>query len=597
MQEDKIKLATFGDEAHKHIRDAVDVMESAVGSTYGPGGRPMLLKKRYVDPTPSTDGVAVARSLAGFGAKFEDDRATSAAKLIYQASEKTNKTAGDGTTATVVLLGELYKSGRKQIVAGTDAMHVKKQIDDAREKITEFVEGKSVECDKKKLIQVATIAGKDEALGHMLADLVWDVGTEGAITIEYQNAPSVDVEKVTGYLLNNGFKNLANEVQFEEPVVFVSQKRIATKSEIVPILEAAVAAQKQFVIVGDVSGAAYETLVWAISNQKADGLCVPPPAFGSDGHDYFEDIATYTGARLWLESDNFKDVKIDDFGTIKRSRISRDKAILFGDDNHVINVDAVEKSQQLLRNVEVALVAKREELESLVGNEAATLEEKASLEQHRRAKKVELGNLEENLKVVQSSVVAPITVKDAVTDRIKQIDQQIKKQEMTPSLKEVLETRRAKLAGKVSIVKVGAATEMEREELFFRVEDAVEASKSALSSGIVAGGATTLLFASEEVELPQFIKEALQEPFRLLMKNAAYRADLKLDQTLKAGYGHGFNLRDMTDEPINLIEAGVVDATKVVLQTVKNAFSVAGGLLSTGGTITEVEDEKTDSKN
>lgn len=515
MQNDKVKLATFGDEAHRYIREAVDIMEAAVGSTYGPGGRPMLLKKQYVDPTPSTDGVAVARSLAGFGSKFKDDRATSAAKLIYQASEKTNKTAGDGTTATVVLLGELYKSGRKQIVAGTDAMHIKKKIDDARNAIIKFIESKSVECDKDKLVQVATIAGKDEALGHMIADLVWDVGTEGAITIEYQNAPSVDVEKVTGYLLNNGFKNLATEVQFEEPVVFVSQKRIAAKSDIVPILEAAVNAQKQFVIVGDVSGAAYETLVWAIQNQKADGLCIPPPAFGNDGHDYFEDIATYAGARIWLESDNFKDVKIEDLGTIKRSRIGRDKAILFGDNS----------------------------------------------------------------------------TGDAIADRIKLIKDQMEQQEMTPSLKEVLETRLAKLAGKVSIVKVGAATEMEREELFFRVEDAVEASKSALSSGIVAGGATTLLFASDQLDLDAFICDALEEPFRLLMKNAAYRADLKLDLTLKAGYGFGFNLREMTDESINLLEAGVVDATKVVLQTVKNSFSVAGGLLSTGGTVTEEEDE------
>lgn len=533
MQQDTIKLATFDDEAHAHIREAVDVMEKAVGSTYGPGGRPMLLKKKYVDPTPSTDGVAVARSLAGFGSKFKDDRATSAAKLIYQASEKTNKTAGDGTTATVVLLGELYKAGRKQIVAGVDAMHIKKKIDAARESICKFVESKSVECDKDKLIQVATISGKDEALGNMIADLVWDVGTDGAITIEYQNAPSVDVEKVTGYLFNSGFKNIAQEVQFEEPLVFVSQKRIASKSDIVPIIEAAVNAQKQFVIVGDVSGAAYETLVWCIANQKADGLSITPPAFGNDGHEYFEDISAYTGARLWLESDNFKDVTVADFGTLKRSRIGRDKSILFGDN----------------------------------------------------------------------------ATGDVIAERIKTIDDELKT-DVSESRKEVLDQRKAKLAGKVSIVKVGAATEMEREELFFRVEDAVEASKSALSSGIVAGGATTLLFASEmtvdgerefkkgvygqvpsQEPLDPFIREALQEPFILLMKNAAYRADLKLDQTLKAGYGCGFNLRDMTDEPIDLLQAGVVDATKVVLQTVKNSFSVAGGLLSAGGIITEVEDE------
>jgi chaperonin GroEL len=515
MQEDKTKITTFNDEAHRHYAEAVDIMETAVGSTYGPGGRPMLIKKKYVDPILSTDGVTVARNIAGFGSKLGDPRTTDAAKLIYQASEKTNKTAGDGTTATVVMLGELYKSGRKQIAAGVDAMLIKRQVDDARNKITEFVQSKSIECDKDKLVQVATISGKDEGLGHMIADLVWDVGSDGAITIEYQNAPHVEVEKVTGYLFGNGFKNLAQDVEFEAPIVFVTQKRMAAKGDIVPILEIAAQNQKQFVIVGDVSGAAYETLVWAISNQKADGLCIPPPAFGADGHDYFEDIATYTGSKLWLESDSFSDVTLEDFGSIKRSRISRDKAILFGDNK----------------------------------------------------------------------------TGKAIVARISQIKEQIEKQEMTPSLKEVLETRLAKLAGKVSIVKVGAATEVEREELFFRVEDAVEASKSALASGVVAGGATTLLFASQ-LDLPAFVKEALQEPFKLLMKNAAERGDYRLEQVLRSGYGEGFDLKNMTDEPVDLIKEGVVDATKVVLQTVKNSFSVAGGLLSAGGSITEEEDEK-----
>jgi len=555
MQKDEIKVATFGDEAHEHIRNAVDIMENAVGSTYGPGGRPMLLKKKYVDPTPSTDGVAVARALAGFGSKFKSDQATVAAKLIYQASEKTNKTAGDGTTATVVVLGEVYKSGRKQIVAGVDAMHVKQKIDDARVKISEFVESKSVKCDKDKLTQVATIAGKDEAIGAMIADLVWDVGSDGAITIEYQNAPHTEVEKVTGYLFGAGFKNLAQTVEFEQPIVLVTQKRMAAKGDIIPILELAASTQKQFVIVGDVAGAALETLVWAIQNGKADGVVIPPPAYGVDGHDYFEDISVYTGARIFLESDSFGDVKAEDFGVVKRARISRDKAILFGE-------------SQITRMIE-----KEVDVDVEVEVDGVTQVQ--------------------TRKQLQSQPVM-ISLDDEVIKRIAIIREQIEKQEMTPSLKETLETRLAKLAGKVSIVKVGAATEMEREELFFRVEDAVEASKSALSSGIVAGGATTLLFAAEELDVEQFIKEALQEPFRLLMKNAAYRADLKLDQTLKAGYGHGFNLREMTDEPVDLLAAGVVDATKVVLQTVKNSFSVAGGLLSAGGTITEeAEDDKT----
>lgn len=516
---DEVRLITLGDNLHPHINEAVKVMSSAVGSTYGPGGRPVLIKKKYVEPMLSTDGVTVARNIAGHGFKMKGAQpAADAARLIYQASEKTNKTAGDGTTATVVLLGELYKSGYKQIAAGVDAMVLKRRIDAAREEVCKFVDSKSLKCDKEKLDQVAITSGKDEALGHLISDLVWEMGADGTTTIEYQNAPNVEVEKVTGYLFGAGFRNLAvNEVELAEPLVFVSQKRIASKNDIIPFLELSAANQRQFVIVGDVSGAALETLVWAIQNQKADGLTIQPPAFGADGHEYFVDIATYTGAKLILESDNFKDITLGYSGSIKKARIGRDKSTLYGD-NHT---------------------------------------------------------------------------GDAIADRITEIKKQMK-QDISTSMKEQLEGRLAKLSGKVAIIKVGAATEVEREELFFRVEDAVEACKSALSSGIVAGGATTLLFASEELKLDQFVKDALQQPFKLLMSNAAERADYRLEQVLRGGYGQGFDLKNMTPEPIDLIANGTVDATKVVLQTVKNAFSVAGGLLSAGGSISEdvSDDEK-----
>lgn len=515
---DETRLITLGDDLHPHIDLAVTTMAKAVGSTYGPGGRPVLIKKKYIEPMLSTDGVTVARNIAGHGFRMKGAQpAADAARLIYQASEKTNKTAGDGTTATVVLLDALYKSGYKQIAAGVDAMILKRKIDDAREKVCKFVESKSLECDKQKLDQVAITSGKDESLGHLISDLVWEMGADGTTTIEYQNAPHIEVDKVTGYLFGSGFRHLAvNEVELVDPLVFVSQKRLAAKNDIIPFLEIAVQQQRQFVIVGDVSGAALETLVWAIQNQKADGLTIQPPAFGADGHEYFVDIATYTGARLILEAENFKDVTAEYSGSIKKANIARDKATLYGD-NHT---------------------------------------------------------------------------GDAIADRIAEIKKQMK-QDISPSMKEQLESRLAKLSGKVAIIKVGAATEVEREELFFRVEDAVEACKSALSSGIVAGGATALLFASEECDVDTFVRDALKQPFKLLMSNAAERADYRLEQVLRAGYGYGFNLKNMTPEPIDMIETGTVDATKVVLQTVKNAFSVAGGLLSAGGSISEDKEDET----
>lgn len=517
---DRIKEVEFDQPAHVKLANGVEIMRKAVGSTYGVGGRNVLIQKKYVHPVLTRDGVTVARDIAGYGNKIKEPIACEAAKLVYQASEKTNKTAGDGTTATVVLLAEAYKAGYARIVAGDDPMRVKKLLDDNRDKVLEFVKSQSKECSQEMLSQVAYISSGDQQLGQMISDLVWDVGSDGSITISYHNAPRVEVEKVTGYLFDQGFKHLAVEVEIEAPKVFVTQKRMATKTDIIPLLNLMSESQQQFVIVGDVSGAANETLIWAIQNQKADGVVIPPPAYGADGHDYFEDIATYTGAQLFLEGDDFKSITADHFGSVKRARISREKAILFGD------------------------------------NETG----------------------------------------DAIAERIKQIQDQLAKTDVTPSLKEQLETRYAKLAGKISIIKVGASTEVEREELFFRVEDAVEACKSALSAGIVAGGATTLLFAStirstdgksETPLLEQFVQNALREPFRLLMNNAGEDGGYRLQQVLNAGYGQGFDLRNMSEEPTDLLKAGIVDATKVILQVVKNAFSVAGALLTTGAVVVE----------
>jgi chaperonin GroEL len=604
---DRTKEVAFDDAAHADIASGVEIMRKSVGSTYGPGGRNVLIQKKYVHPVLTRDGVTVARDIAGYGNKLPNKRAGEAAKLIYQASEKTNKTAGDGTTATVVLLAELYKAGYKQITAGEDAMVVKRKLDKDRDAVLKYVESKSVECSKTKLDQVAYIACGDQALADMISDLVYDVGADGAITISYQNAPNVQVEKVTGYLFGQGFRHLQSELEFDSPIVFVTQKRMASKTDIIPVLELIATNQKQAIIIGDVSGAAMETLVWAIQNQKADAIVIPPPAFGADGHEYFEDIATYTGANLWLESDSFKDVALEDFGAIKGARVGQDKCILFGDDDRVVNGEAVNESQQALNATKMELDTVKAEA-GVPMPKPITLEEKTTYEQTRRELHTRLADAEQALKLAEKNVVKPVTIGEEIAKRIKLIRDQIDSGEMTPSMMENLEQRFAKLAGKVSIIKVGAATEVEREELFFRVEDAVEACKSALSSGVVAGGATTLLFASQykgtgkimndqvfksEPILEPFVTAALQQPFRLLMTNAAYDAGDYLQQVLRSKYGKGFNLHEMTDKPIDLIEAGIVDATKVVLQTVKNAFSVAGALLTTGTVITEVDDEPT----
>jgi chaperonin GroEL len=517
---DKIKEVTFRDEAHIKVAEGVSTMREAVGSTYGPGGRNVLIKKQYVQPILTRDGVTVARDIAGHGNRLMHPIASTAAQLVYQASEKTNKTAGDGTTVTVVELAALYTEGRRLIAAGEDAMKIKRTLDRSRDLIVEFIKSKSQTCDEAMLRRVAEVSSGDPALAAMLSDLVWKTGADGSITIAYHNAPTVEIEEVTGYMLPQGFRHLAHEIEFVDPYIFVTQKRMTSKADIIPILELVAGKNRQLVIVGDVTGQAFETMMWALQNQKVDGVVVPPVAYGQDGHDYFEDLAIYTGAHLWLESDAFTDVKEEHFGNVRGARISRDKAVLYGDNS----------------------------------------------------------------------------TGDAIAERIANIHKQAEATDITAALKETFDMRAARLAGKASIIKVGAATEVEREELFFRVEDAVEACKSALEQGVVAGGATTLLFASADkgadhiVDLEPFVRQALQQPFELLMSNAGENGGYRMEQVLRAGYGQGFNLREMTEKPVDLYKSGILDATKVILQAVKNSFSVAGALLTTGTIITEHEE-------
>lgn len=536
MPEREIRYLLTDDEAMAKVMAGAKQMYDAVSRVYGPGARNGLLGMPFGDPVLSRDGVTVAKRLSGPNVGVADRVEADAAAILRQASEKTNKTAGDGTTTTVVLGYQLLQGAYQQVMAASSddrsstAMKLKKQILSDAKVVTDFLTAQSIDAEGH-LLEVATVSSGDPKIGELIADTIADIGPEGGITIREQGYPVLDVEKVNGYYFDRGFFAINQQVEFQKPHVLVSQKRLATNLDILPILNIiANSSNKRIVIVGDVTGDALNTCIVNSQQGKLECLIVPPPAFGEESKLFMEDIATYVGAKLLVEGEDMNSFKINRpeeaedvaktwFGSGERVQVNQDRAIIFGGMGD--------------------------------GDEIAT----------------------------RASVIK------------QQADV-----ESNSHKKEQLEGRYSKLVGKIAIVNVGGSTPTEMEELRFRVEDAIEATKSAMQDGVLPGGGTMLVRAASwkqkidteklgEVDatmVSPLFASALLTTFKKLMSNAAEPADYRLKQIQLAKAGFGFNLRDMTEDPIDLRKAGIWDATRAVVQTVENAASAAAALLTVG---------------
>lgn len=509
----EIKNILLIDEARDKLKEGARKMAEVVGSTYGPAGNNVILGMPYGDATLTRDGVTVAKRVI-LADKAEDD----GAQILRQASERTNKTAGDGTTATVVLAHNLFKRGNKLIAAGDNGMLLKKQIVEDSRKVIDFLNAESIPAEGH-LLEVATVSSGDPAIGKLVSETLKDIGNAGGISIREQNYPTIDVEKVNGYYFDKGFFALNQQVEYLNPLIFVSHKQLSNNQDILALLDKVIKGDnKNLVIVAEVrpNSDALNTIILNVMQGKLNAVVVPPPAFGDEGLLFMEDIALYVGSKLFSAGDDPKALGQEFFGTAERVQVNQDRAIIFrgGGDS------------------------------------------------------------------------------DAISTRAAQIKDNIDK-ETDSHRKDGLEQRFAKLTGKIAIVNVGGSTQTEMEELRYRVEDAIEATKSAMADGVLPGGATMLIRATN-LDISQLFKDALEDSFRKLMENAAERADYRLEQVQRSDPGFGFNLRDMTEEPIDLAQAGIWDATRAIVQTVENAASAAGSLLTVGAIVDPIEQDEKD---
>lgn len=512
----QIKVITSGTDARMKLTSGAQQMADAVGSTFGPGGYNVILGMPYGDATLTRDGVTVAKRTI-----LEDRVEDNAAQILRQASEKTNRTVGDGTSATIVLGNQLFQLGNRLVAAGENGMLLKRQIADDAHKVIEYVKSKSQKADKKNLLQVATVSAGDPNIGALISDLVNEIGEQGGVTVREHDYPVMDVEKISGYYFDKGFFALNQEIELPKPVVFVSMKRLENNADVLPMLETFFnnAKDRPLVIIAEcrTNSEAMNTVLLNIQKFSLNIVVIQPPLFNEESKLVMEDIALYAGAQLYTDGNDIKEFKFEDFGESKSIKVSQTQAVLFGGggDGH------------------------------------------------------------------------------AIVDRAASIKEQIKK-ETNAHGKDRLEQRYSKLTGKVAIVNVGGSTLVEMEELHYRVEDALGATRAAVTDGILPGGTTMFVRAADELEISNLFKEALNATFCKLMENAAERAEYRLEQVRRAPFGYGFNIRNISDDPIDLREEGVFDATKAITQVIENAASAAGALLTVATSIDPIEHKEGD---
>ncbi len=528
------KEILFGEDARKALQAGVDKLADAVKVTLGPKGRNVVLDKKFGAPLITNDGVTIAKDI-----ELEDPFENMGASLVKEVATKTNDCAGDGTTTATVLAQALIREGMKNVAAGANPMVVKKGISMAVETAVKTVVGNSKKVNgADDIARVATISAGDEFIGKLIAEAMDKVSADGVITVEESKTAETYSEVVEGMQFDRGYITpyMATdtdkmEAVIDDPFILITDKKISNIQEILPLLEQMVQGGGKLVIIAeDVEGEALSTLI--VNKLRGTFTCVAvkAPGFGDRRKEMLQDIAILTGGQV-VSSELGFELKDTSIDMLGRAR-----QIKIGKENTII-VDGAGDSAE-------------------------------------------------------------------IKNRIGQIRNQI---ETTTSDfdREKLQERLAKLSGGVAVIKVGAATEIEMKDKKLRIEDALAATKAAVEEGIVAGGGVALvnsinsvkeLMATAEGDVKTgiaIVLAALEAPIRQIAYNAGLEGSVIVDKIVscgKANYGFDAYNENYTD----MLEAGIVDPTKVTRSALQNAASVASMVLTTESIVAEKPDPKGD---
>jgi len=525
------KAIVFGDDARQAILRGVDQLANAVKVTLGPKGRNVLIEKKFGSPLVTKDGVSVAREI-----EVADQLENLGAQMVKEVASKTSDIAGDGTTTATVLAQAIYREGMKNVVAGANPMELKRGIDKAVAKVVERLNEISTPIkDKKEISQVGAIsANNDQEIGDIIADAMDKVGKDGVITIEENKSIETDLDVVEGMQFDRGYLS---------PYFVTNPDTMEAVLENAKILiyESKISNMKDILPVLE-----------QLAKQNSPFVIIAEDIEG-------EALATLVVNKL-RGTLNCAAVKAPGFGD-RRKEMLKDIAVLTG--GQVISEDLGLK----LENVQLSDLG--------------------------TAKKIVIDK--ENTTIVEG---AGDTAE--IEARVNQIRAQI--EETTSDYdREKLQERLAKLVGGVAVIKVGAATETEMKEKKARVEDALNATKAAVEEGIVPGGGVALvraLSALDDLSLEgdekigaNILKKSLEAPIRQIAENAGLEGAIVVNEIKNNdSVTYGYNAAKEVYE--DMIEAGVIDPTKVTRSALQNAASVAGLMLTTEAAITEIPEKE-----
>jgi chaperonin GroEL len=526
------KEVKFHADARERMLRGVDILANAVKVTLGPKGRNVVLDKSFGAPRITKDGVTVAKEIE-LADKFEN----MGAQMVKEVASKTSDQAGDGTTTATVLAQAIVREGAKAVAAGLNPMDLKRGIDLAVETIVADIKARSKKIStNEEIAQVGTISANGErTIGEMIAQAMQRVGNEGVITVEEAKSLETELDVVEGMQFDRGYLSpyfVTNAekmiAELENPYILIHEKKLSGLQAMLPVLESVVQSSRPLLIVAE--DVEGEALATLVVNKLRGGLKVAA-------------------------------VKAPGFGD-RRKAMLEDIAILTG--GQVISEDLGIK----LENVTLDMLG--------------------------QSKKISVEK--ENTTIIDGA-----GKKADIEGRCTQIRQQI--EETTSDYdREKLQERLAKLAGGVAVIRVGGATEVEVKERKDLVDDAMHATKAAVEEGVVPGGGSALLFAARSLDklTPanpdqkvgiDIVRKAIQMPARLIAENSGTDGSIivgKLMDSKDANYGYDAQKGEFTD----MIQAGIIDPTKVVRHALQDAASVAGLLVTTEAMVAEKPDPK-----
>jgi len=527
------KQIVYHEDARQAILRGVNSLATAVRITLGPKGRNVVLEKKFGPPVITKDGVTVAKEI-----DLEDPIENLGAKMLREVASKTSDVAGDGTTTATVLAQALFREGLRSVAAGSNPMELKRGMEKAVEVVVEEIKKISKPVKGKMIGQIGTIsANGDETIGNIIAEAMEKVGKDGVIQVEEAKTLETSLEIVEGMQFDRGYLSPyfvtdpeRMETVLEDAYILVHEKKISNMKDLLPVLEKVAQSGKPLLVIAeDVEGEALATLVVNKLRGTLKAAAVKAPGFGDRRKAMMEDISILTGGRAIFEDLGIK-------------------------------------------------------LENLKVDELG------------RAKKVIITKEE-------TTIVEGAGTKAEIEGRIKQIRNQI--EETTSDYdREKLQERLAKLVGGVALIKVGAATETEMKEKKARVEDAMHATKAAAEEGIVPGGGVALLRSGAALDKLRkdkslsdderigvgIVARSIEEPMRWIAQNAGQEGSIVVSKVKEMDTESGFNAQTETYE--NLVEAGVIDPTKVVRFALQNAASIAGLMLTTEALVCDLPEKK-----